>query len=169
MLYPPIIEGAIPAFSSAFGLYIPYELNRAVSHADIHGFSLMVKSANTNRILFTTRKYEVTSGSVIFQLKEEELNKLSTGGFYKIQLAFIDENDEVGYYSNVGIVKYIPSPSLSIQDETTKNNCFIGIYRCEDVTEKLYSYCFSLYDSNNQLIETTGIKLHNSSEDSGTI
>jgi hypothetical protein len=66
MLYPPIIEGAIPAFSSASGLYIPYEINRAVSHSEINGFSLMIKSANTNKIICTIRQYEVSSGAVTF-------------------------------------------------------------------------------------------------------
>ena len=72
-------------------------------------------------------------------------------------MAYLDKNNEVGYYSTVGITKYTSKPILSIQgfkteeDEDYSINHFptkiIGEYQLgEDKTERPYSYNFSLYD-----------------------
>jgi hypothetical protein len=50
-LYPPIVEGAIPAFYGDKGLTVPYTLNRATGYSDIAGFALVIKSTVTNEIL----------------------------------------------------------------------------------------------------------------------
>jgi hypothetical protein len=61
--------------------------------------------------------------------------KLSIGQYYKIQLAFIDANGVVGYYSSVGVFKYTAKPTIYIEGlsgEETKNNgnlyTYIGVY-----------------------------------------
>jgi integrase len=49
-LYPPIIEGTIPAF---YGnkIKVPYEMNKAVGYHEISGFSLKIKTVQSNRYL----------------------------------------------------------------------------------------------------------------------
>ena len=42
-LYPPIINGTIPAFYGAT-LVVPFSLNRAVSSADIRGIRIKIKT-----------------------------------------------------------------------------------------------------------------------------
>ena len=49
-LYPPIIEGTIPAFYGDI-IKVPYEMNKAVSHLEISGFSLKFKTVQSNRYL----------------------------------------------------------------------------------------------------------------------
>jgi len=100
---------------------------------------------------------------VIFSLEENNsddetlIEKLRVGQFLKVQMAYLDKNNEVGYYSTVGITKYTSKPILSIQgfkteeDEDYSINHFptkiIGEYQLgEDKTERPYSYNFSLYD-----------------------
>ena len=46
-LYPPIINGTIPAFCGTT-LVVPFSLNRAVAKAEIYGFSLKIKTINGN-------------------------------------------------------------------------------------------------------------------------
>jgi hypothetical protein len=47
-LYPPVIEGTLPAFYSEgegmVKITIPFSMNRAVSEAQVSGFELKIKS-----------------------------------------------------------------------------------------------------------------------------
>jgi hypothetical protein len=43
---------------------------------------------------------------------------------------------------------------------------YTGLYsQSLDTTEKVYTYCFNLYDNTNTLIATSGVQLHNNSTD----
>ena len=169
-LYPPIINGTLPAFTKQGGLIIPYEMNRAVGYNDIAGFSLVIKSTVTNKVLVNGEVLnKVSSGEINFTYKDEW--NLHSGGFYKVQIAFLDKTNQTpGHYSNVGIVKFIgDAPILQIDDNTAKNNSFIGSYQCNDITEKVYSYKFDLYSSKGELVESSGDLLHNASKDLGIV
>jgi hypothetical protein len=72
--------------------------------------------------------------------------------------------------SSIGIIKCTAPITLSIDDLTigiNNNNPvdFLGRYINTDTTEKVYSYCFTIYDENNQVFETSGEKIHNSNSD----
>lgn len=92
----------------------------------------------------------------------------------------------VGYYSSVGISKCTGRPQLQIEnligenDLTTSNfinpvNSFVGQYTNSlDSMEKVYSYCFTLFDAIDKedttaikgaIIETSGVVLHNINAD----
>jgi ribulose bisphosphate carboxylase small subunit len=44
-------------------------------------------------------------------------NVLTSGAYYKIQLAYVDTyKGETGYFSTVGIVKYTTEPEVIIED-----------------------------------------------------
>jgi hypothetical protein len=49
-LYPPIIEGTIPAF---YGdeIIVPYSMNKVVSYSEIAGFSLKIKTVQNSYYL----------------------------------------------------------------------------------------------------------------------
>jgi hypothetical protein len=58
--------------------------------------------------------------------------------------------------------------SISNLDKSINNNNpvnFIGHYVNKDVTEKVYSYCFTIYDNYNQIFETSGELIHNNNSD----
>lgn len=104
--------------------------------------------------------------------EQEFVNKIKIGQFYKCQIAYLDSNEEVGYYSSVGIGKYTTKPNLSISNLSSGSvnmhyYCYEGRYNQKDgdITERVYSYKFNLYDENNNLIETSNEQLHNSSND----
>lgn len=46
-LYPPVIEGTIPAFNGT-DLTVPFSMNRSVSIAQIGGFALKIKTIQSN-------------------------------------------------------------------------------------------------------------------------
>ena len=78
----------------------------------------------------------------------------------------------VGYYSTVATMKYSSKPKIYINDF---KNVGINLYTYNytgyydqtdgDITEKVYSYCFNIYDQNKTLILSSGENVHNSSND----
>jgi hypothetical protein len=78
-----------------------------------------------------------------------------------------------GYYSGAGAIKYTTKPKVFINDfnenslnEYTHN--YIGYYSQEngDISERVYSYQFNIYDSDGKnIILSSGECIHNSSAD----
>lgn len=193
-LYPPIIGGTIPAFytEGATKIVVPFSMNKAVGKSEVYGFSLKIKYVDGNIIdtfqVFDSRvtiinadNFNITTNSsydlnknliVTFDISSIKNQYLKEGQYYKIQLAYIDENLQIGYYSTVGIVKYTIRPTVFIDklNESMVNNhqyAYTGVYNQDkrDSTEKVYSSRFVLTDTDGNIIKDTGYILHNSSED----
>lgn len=177
-LYPPIISESIPPFYEENGvakITIPFSMNPAVSINDIQGFKLKIKTVFSNSLIAELENIidpinKIENNKVSFSLTD--FSEIKIGQFFKVQLAYIkNDNDKtIGYYSTVGIIKYTSKPSIKIQNLNQENNIpftffqYVGEYTPgEDITEKPYSYNFSLYDENDILKETSGWLLHNSS------
>lgn len=185
-LYPPTIKGSIPAFyldetEGTATIAVPFLMNKAVSVEDVAYFSLKVKTVQTNTFLFSltsdpgsTQTYiseKVVKFTINNKSKEGEENKLQKiklGQYLKIQLAYNGIDGAVGYYSTVGIIKYTSKPSLYIKELSSSGisifyPIYTGIFQSgEDKSERPYSYCFILYDNNQQVIEKSDWLLHNS-------
>jgi hypothetical protein len=165
-LYPPVLDGVLPACSKQSGnivLNIPFSFGRVVSPATVKGIAIMIKTPSTGKIItpysvinsqtnVSEKVYDITydftilensNGVAHFVFSNEnnsvfpELNN-NEGEYYKIQLAFIDSISEtVGYFSTVGVIKYIAEPTLSIAGTIdTENNSimsanyeYVGIYQ----------------------------------------
>lgn len=191
-LYPPTINENIPAFykdkDGTVKITVPFSMNRAVLKDEINGFILKIKTVQGNIQLGTKKSIFLNDESsletviknkkVVFTLNESNsednslIENIRVGQFLKAQMAYLNKNDEVGYYSTVGITKYTSKPALSIQgfkteeDEDYSINHFptkiIGEYQLgEDKTERPYSYSFSLYNEQDKLLETSGWILYN--------
>ena len=55
-LFPPVLEGTIPAFYSENGtvkITVPFSMNRAVSSAQVKGLALKIKTAQSSSYLYT--------------------------------------------------------------------------------------------------------------------
>lgn len=174
-LYPPNIEGTIPAFCGTT-IVVPFSLNRAVSKSQIAGFALKIKTVQGSTLLGTVKQYN----SDLFDLDSfmevqfdiEGIFTPKLGQYYKLQLAFISNTHEVGYYSTVGVIKYTSEPKLEISglllgSINNHSYYYTGVYSQEkqDTTEKLYSSRFKLFDSKGSLIKDSGEILHNVTED----
>lgn len=189
-LYPPIIAGSIPAFYSVGGtatIAVPFIMNKAVGYNDISGFKLKIKTVQSNTYLTTLtaplNSTDLTNNIVRFNWsvtkEDKSFNQIVIGQFLKVQLAYYKDekiNNEIsttiGYYSTIGIIKYTSQPKVSLVFNKQLNKSFIlpfqeiyyGKYILgEDKSERPYSYIFSLYNKNDELVETSGWQLHNSS------
>lgn len=176
-LYPPYIEGTIPAFfkddDGTVILTVPLSMNKAVGAKEVKGFVLKIKTAQTGLLLGTIESdsFDLISNlSVWFDL-EEIKDKLIEGQYYKVQIAYVNE-DGVGYYSTVGVAKYTTMPTVAIEGLDFKkiNNHqykYLGTYsqKNKDITERVYSYRFDMYDINRNMIATSGDIIHNRNND----
>ena len=179
MLASPIIEGTLPAFyldeNGIAQMAIPFSMSRAVNKNQIKGFKLKIKNVQQSNYLITLSQSSVdfVKSIVYFNISKETLEKsFLIGQFYKCQLAYVDTNDVVGYYSTVGVIKYTTKPKVSILTlaETGNNShiySYTGLYSQyeKDFTEKIYSYRFILKDENNNILKDTDFVIHNNSND----
>lgn len=178
--YPPQIEGKIPAFSShaeggVIRLTVPYALNKAVSINDFNEMSILVKTVTTGAVKWSGNSTEckmynsaTKSHYVVFSIPTTEFTPVA-GNHYKLQIAFKDSNGRSNW-SSVGVVKCTNYPdvtisSLTVGIDNVNPSIYVGTYINSDVTEKLYSYNFNIYDDENMLYETSGEQIHNSSTD----
>lgn len=90
---------------------------------------------------------------------------MRVGQFYKFQIAYIGQDNKVGYFSTVGVGKYTTKPDIHINQLTdgvinTHQFHYIGFYsqggKDDDKTEQEYSYRFDIYDENDDIIATSG-------------
>ena len=169
-LYPPLIEGTIPAFYNTQALVVPYSNNRSVGAGDYKGFVLKINTVRSNSCIGTVQQLGVFSlTSVTFDVSELA-NDLKVGQSYKIQIAYVGNDDTVGYFSTVGVIKYTSTPKVSIGGLTQgatnyTQKVYTGIYENDDTTEKVYSYQFIIRDASGEVIDDSGVLLHNSTLD----
>ena len=198
-LYPPVTEDVLSAFclnldsngeKLGASINISFNLNKAVSQSEINGMALRLKTISTNTYVITeglnenegyAYTYNLSKGTVTFQItasnNPEALKILKVGQFYKAQLAFIDANGIIGYWSSVATIKCVAKPTVRIANyDNTDANIFVNEVLGEyiqdtstgDSSEKVYSYRFQLWDSENNILEDTGVQLHNSSLDASS-
>ena len=191
-LYPPTISGTLPACqkddNGTVTFTVPFSMNRAIQLSAIGGFSLKVKTAQSNTLLVTlettynsseseTIDYLTRTKTLTFTFNDTN-SSIKIGQYLKLQLAYVGKqgtaDEGIGYYSTVGVSKCTGYPKAEILDSTTNQNeygvfqsTYVGIYTPpeNDPTERPYSYNFSLYYDGN-LIETSGWLLHNTSANS---
>lgn len=174
-LYPPNIEGTIPAFSGTT-MVVPFSLNRAVSKNEIAGFVVKIKTVQGSTLIGTIRQQNADYYDLDSRMEVEfDVSHIAftVGQYYKVQLAFISSTGLTGYFSTVGVVKYTTEPKVEISGliPGAINNhiyYYTGVYSQEggDTSEKLYSSRFVLYNANNEIIKDSGEILHNIANDS---
>ena len=73
-LYPPYIEGSIPAFFGT-SLTVPYEMNKTVGYEDISGFELKITTVSTNKLIaiIDTINYDINKKEVYFNMPVEKM------------------------------------------------------------------------------------------------
>ena len=176
-LPPPLLDGTIPAFcstSEGIKLLIPFTMSRAVNLSQIKQFHIKLKTIQSGIQLYAGYVNKSSAQDNIVKAILPSDISLRVGQYYKIQMAYVNLDDTIGYYSTVAIAKYTTAPALSISDlksDGTLNGhryTYVGVYdqRNGDKTEKVYSYRFDLYleDNKSTLIHTSGDLLHDNSE-----
>lgn len=193
-LYPPIINGVLPAFYKhqavenrdwVVKIVVPFSMSRMVPNEKVKSMFLRLKTVQTNEVQYCsyTREFNIDEGVAYFYLTEAEANQLHEGLFYKAQLAYcgvaVSETvkptiADAGYFSTVGITKCIAKPTVEIANFDAKkvnlySNRFLGVYKQDtikgDCNEKVYSYIFTITDVNGNEYLTSGVQLHNINTD----
>ena len=188
--YPPLIDGKIPAFvvtspiTQSTVINVPYLLNKAVSLSDYTNMAIMIKTVTTGTVKISTAtdNAKINGANTFQRYASFEIPKDGSttdktiptftpiaGNYYKVQIAF-KNGDKRSPWSSVGVIKCTAEPTLSIVSLTPgidnpNPTLYVGEYTNTDVTEKLYSYCFTIYDENNKVYETSGDLIHNGSTD----
>lgn len=167
-LFPPYINGTIPAFEGTT-MVVPFSMNKAVAKAQVKGFCLKVKTVSGVTLEIVKEDIDNIEDSVQFSI-DRTLYK--PGQYYKIQIAYVDYTDTVGYYSTVGVIKYTTLPSISLEKMSIgKINSHLGEYigkysqYNKDTTEKLHSSRFWMTDLEGNIIVDSGYVLHNVTND----
>lgn len=174
-LYPPYIEGKLPAFTDLKLVKIPFEMNKTVGKNDFNGMKLIIKDVYTNNLIGQASTNICINNIAQFNCSSLTLN---SNQYYKVQLAYTAEDEEtkktiIGYYSTVGIIKYTTAPEITIvslfskPDINLNKEQYQGQYYNEDSTEKVHSYRFDLYDPDigTDPIYSSGWLLHNNEND----
>ena len=185
-LYPPYINGTLPAFYISYDssntvvkeavINIPFAKNTAVGETEVKGFVLRLRTASTGSYLFEpipSASYSLGNEIATFILTANQAKLLNEGQYYKVQIAYVNSENEVGYFSTVGIIKCTSKPKVYINNLSQESanfftNYYIGTYDqsdCKDQSEKVYSYEFNVYNDDNEIIYTTGERLHQTSYD----
>lgn len=181
-LFPPEIQGTLPAFTGTT-IVVPFAMNKAVSMSEVGEMILKIKTVQNDIFVATLKSTDIVNiAGNYYEVTFNSGDKVNfqKGSSYRFQLAYIDIAGAEGYYSSVGVAKYTTKPEVIIEDLITNEFNYIksdyyGVYRqyeldennknIKDQTEKVYSYTYSLFDKNKELIETSGEKLFNSIND----
>lgn len=151
-LNPPYIEGKLPA-QVGNTLAIPFEHSQT-RPADLSGIKLRakIKTVNTNKQIATADSQDANTAEFAF-----DSNPLAIGQFYKIQLCYLN-GDEEGYYSTVGVFKYTSEPTVQFKlldesDDALTNTVYLEYSNPNDVTELLYSVNYVIKDINGAVVK----------------
>lgn len=175
-LYPPHIEGALPAFcGNTFS--IPFEHSRAVSQVEIGGYYFILKDIQQSTViasqpLIKEAAAQDESGNWWLTGSGINASQLTPGTFYKMQIAYVAERaQEIGFFSDVGIIKYIQEPEIKIVglNAAGMNDHVYQYqldYKCLDSTERLYSTEFYLAEGTQiNIIDSSGPIIHDNNKD----
>ena len=188
-LYPPYIEGKLPAFIKAAPktkITIPFQLNPLVGVNDIDKMVLVLKTISGQQVrgviegepyyVYEENNQDIFRGYVDFILPDKNTEwptEINIGQHYKAQVAF-KKGSDIGYYSSVGIIKCIAQPTCNIEglktNEVVANPfSFTGVYNYDSSAdnEKLYSCCFNIYDEDYNVYDTSGDIVHSANKTDG--
>ena len=116
-LYPPQLDGTLPAFTGAT-VVVPFAMNKAVSLSEVTGFRLKIKTTLNDILINDNAPIEstiFTNSEVSFDISSI-LDRLHIGSYYKIQIAYISLDDEIGYYSTIGTTKRTGEAKINVLD-----------------------------------------------------
>ena len=174
MNYPLHIESKLPAFYGNI-IKIPFSLGRVITRQNVKTVELRLTTLIGNQLKLSGIKtsnifYDAQNNNYYVKFTIGTALNNTAGQHFKAQIKFYDEGGLGSPWSQVGIIKHTKQPSVSIQDlkadvDNVNVKTFIGTYRNPDTTEKVYSYRFSIYDFDNNLLTTSGDLIHNTLND----
>jgi hypothetical protein len=162
-LYPPNIAGTLPSFYGTAELAVPFSMNVLVAKDQVSSFKLKIRTASADILLaeLPSDSIDFPAGKVTFNISNIH-ERLIRGNFYKIQIAYVGNDNVIGYYSTTAVIKYTNEPEVSIAGlsdsvtNTLMSQKFAGRYYNEDTTEVVYKYRFVVTAADGTEIENSG-------------
>jgi len=157
----------------------------------IDGLVLRLRTTSTNTYIVPEKlctNYDAENNTATFKFVYDEddentdttAKRINEGQYYRAQVAFV-QDDVIGYYSTVGIIKCVAKPTVQIGTSLSNNallevgeinqfdDDFYMLYTQDtsfgDSTEKVYSYNFEILDNLDNVIHTSGEKIHDVTQD----
>ena len=192
MLYAPILESNIPAFTREL-IKIPFSMNPAVSINEFQYFAFQIKTMTGAVVLRNIADNILTNSAALAVTIDLASNfpldnsigvhtDLKEGQYYKVQLGFVADSD-ITYnpsayvnfdnikFSDVAIGRCIVAPEIKINDWDHKTSHYdTMIYKGQTLqqtpSETVSQYRFTVVEaSTNQILQDSGWLAHNSSTD----
>lgn len=161
-LYPPNIAGTLPSFYGTAELAVPFSMNVLVAENQVSSFKLKIRTASADILLaeLTSKSVNFPAGKVTFDISSIS-GRLIRGNFYKVQIAYVGQDNVIGYYSTTAVIKYTNKPEVTIAGLSDKvTNClmwqkFQGMYYNADTTEVVNKYRFVITAADGTEIENS--------------
>lgn len=155
IIYPPYIDGILPAFVEDGKIKIPYQMNPGVNFNEVKGFSLRIKNQNSQSILAETYELQnYNQEEILFSYSSDSTDDRyfapKAGEYYKVQLAYRDKEGNTSPYSTVGVIKCIANLNYTF---SILGNNIIFTYS-KDNAEPLYNYSIQIFDNKNNLLKS---------------
>ncbi len=130
-IYPPIIDGVLPAFAMSYddpetqtgprgNLVVPFSFNSVTAQVDLDGAVIKVKTVTEDVVIVQARSTKIIENEAYFDLSAKVGNDgkclgdyFKPSAHYKIQLAFT-KGGTYGWFSTVGVVKCTSQPTIKI-------------------------------------------------------
>ena len=132
-LNAPLIDTKLPAQAIKDKLSIPYRLPNSVGLFDISKIRIQIKNVMSGSIVASVEttnfqsKYEGQPGYYNCIYENSDTLPLDFYNYYKLQIVFVNNSNEEGYYSSVGIFKTIEIPATEIIiTPKSLDNCILG-------------------------------------------
>lgn len=192
MLYAPILESNIPAFTREL-IKIPFSMNPAVSINEIQYFAFQIKTMTGTVVLRNIVDNIPTNTAALTVVIDLTSNfpldnsigiytDLKEGQYYKVQLGFVANSDVIynpsAYvnfdnikFSDVAIGRCIIAPEIKINGwDYNTSHYDTMIYKGQTLqqtpSETVSQYRFTMVEaSTNQILQDSGWLAHNSSTD----
>ena len=195
--YAPIINTSVPGFliedaTTAKKLRVYFTHNIAVSKAEVKAISVIIKPysqlAETNYIAQGRTQgtdpqhsyHDLDKGQLVLGSISTSGVPFVKGAYYKVQIAYVDYDNNIGPYSSVGITRCLGNvgntelfvEGLDIQNkQNIPQRVYMGYFLHDtDIVENVYSYRFKLTDQTaNNIITDTGTVLAEYDENGQTV
>ena len=171
--YSPLLAGKIPAFiekNDKYFFQIPFQDNVAFNRAKDDKICLKLRSIS-DTVIYCTDKDSVNIVNNIAYFELDKMDSLYVGQYYKIQIAY-KKGTTIGVYSQTGIIKYaapgqVEILNLQLSQISSKQYIFQGKYTIDqtDPYETEQKYSFNIYTNKQELFETSGLLIHQPSQE----
>lgn len=168
-LFPPLLDASLP---SAMGetIQIPFQHNPLVSYNDVSAFQIVIKTVQGKELLNIAVEKPTSNLINVLSIPVNDIPTINAGNNYKVSIAYVDNNNIIGYFSTAAIIRYSGQLSASIQlnnrcDQNGDRYIYGEFLHSDDPYEKVHTYRFTITQENGQVVLDTGDLIHNTTND----